>query len=243
MAARASALLRASTGIFAAGLLTLATPASAEGLFEMLFGAFHRQAPPPEAQAYAEPFHDFFRAPDRSRERADSGPASAYCVRTSDGFYFPVQAHAAVSAAQACHTFCPAGHTRLYSGSGIDRAVASDGSRYADLDTAFLYRKELVAGVTCNGRDRFGLAHVDVNTDPTLRPGDIVATRNGLVAVTAMKNKVADFAPLGSDRAVPRNMREKLAGVKIMPTVRGATLVTMSGRAHADENRSAQLSR
>ena len=53
----------------------------------------------------------------------------------------------------------------------------SDGSRYADLDTALLYRKQLVAGSTCNGRDRFGLAHVDVNTDPTLRPGDIVATK------------------------------------------------------------------
>ncbi len=242
MAARASALLRASTGIFAAGLLTLATPASAQGLFEMLFGGFHRQ-PPPEAQAYAEPFHDLFRAPDRSRERADSGPASAYCVRMSDGFYFPVQAHAGVSAAQACHAFCPASRTRLYSGSGIDHAVASDGSRYADLDTALLYRKELVAGSTCNGRDQFGLARIDVKTDPTLRPGDIVATRSGLVAVKAIKNKVADFAPIGSDRAVPRSTREKLAGMKIMPTVRGATPVTMSSRAHADDNRRAQLER
>jgi Protein of unknown function (DUF2865) len=243
MAARASAFLRASTGIFAAGLLTLATPASAQGLFEMLFGGFHRQAPPPEAQAYAEPFHDLFRAPERSRERADNGPASAYCIRMSDGFYFPVQAHAGVSAAQACHAFCPASHTRLYSGSGIDHAVASDGSRYADLDTAFLYRKELVAGSTCNGRDQFGLAHVDVNTDPTLRPGDIVATRGGLVAVKAIKNKVADFAPIGSDRAVLPSTRERLAGTKIMPTVRGATPVTMGGRAPVDENRSAQLSR
>ena len=243
MAARASALLRASTCIFAVWLLTSATPASAQGLFEMLFGGFHRQAPPPEAQAYAEPFHDLFRAPDRPRERADSGPASAYCVRTSDGFYFPVQAHAGVSAAQACQAFCPASHTRLYSGSGIDHAVASDGSRYADLDTALLYRKELVAGSTCNGRDQFGLARIDVNTDPTLRPGDIVATRSGLVAVKAIKNKVADFAPIGSDRAVPRSTREKLAGMKIMPTVRGATPVTMSSRAHADDNRRAQLER
>jgi hypothetical protein len=244
MAARASVLLCASTGIFAAGLLTLATPASAQGLFEMLFGGFHRQAPP-EAQAYAEPFHDFFRTPDRLRERADSGPASAYCVRTSDGFYFPVQAHAGVSAAQACQAFCPASHTRLYSGSGIDHAVASDGSRYADLDTAFLYRKKLVAGSTCNGRDRFGLAHIDVNTDPTLRPGDIVATRGGLVAVKAIKNKVADFAPLAGDRAVPKSTLEKLAGTKIMPTAAPQIApVTMAATGRArDESRSAQLSR
>jgi hypothetical protein len=244
MAARASAFLCASTGILATALLTLATPASAQGLFEMLFGGFHRQAPP-EAQAYAEPFHDFFRAPDRLREHADSGPASAYCVRTSDGFYFPVQAHAGVNAAQACQAFCPASHTRLYSGSGIDHAVASDGSRYADLDTAFLYRKELVAGSTCNGRDRFGLAHIDVNTDPTLRPGDIVATRGGLVAVKTIKNKVADFAPLTGDRAVPQGTREKLAGTKIMPTAAPQIApVTMAATGRArDESHSAQLSR
>jgi hypothetical protein len=244
MTARASALLRASTGIFAAGLLTLATPASAQGLFELLFGGLLQRAPA-EVQSYAEP-NDFFRAPDRSRERAEGGPASAYCVRLSDGFYFPVQANAGISAAQACHAFCPATRTRLYSGSGIDRAVASDGSHYADLDTAFLYRKQLVAGSTCNGRDRFGLAHVQVDSDPTLRPGDIVATRSGLVAVTAVKNRVADFAPLGSDRAVPQSTREKLAGVKIMPTSRNAssaTAMALSESTRSDDNRRAQLSR
>ena len=110
-------------------------------------------------------------------QRAETGPASAYCVRTSDGFYFPVRSQAGLSAADACHAFCPASRTRLYSGGGIDNAVAADGSRYADLDTAFLYRKQLVADATCNGRDRFGLARIDVKTDPTLRPGDIVATR------------------------------------------------------------------
>ncbi len=98
------------------------------------------------------------------------------------------------SARRARRGFIPA--------AAIDHAVASDGSRYADLDTAFLYRKQLVAGCTCNGRDRFGLAHIDVNTDPTLRPGDIVATKTGLVAVTGMKNKVADFAPIDGDRGV-----------------------------------------
>jgi hypothetical protein len=243
MAARASALLRASTGI-AAGLLTLATPASAAGLFEMLFGAFHRHAPH-EAQSYAEPFGGFFRSPERAVSRSD-GPASAYCVRMSDGFYFPVQAHAGVTAAAACQAFCPASQTRLYSGSGIDRAVAEDGSPYTDLDTAYLYRKELVAGATCNGRDRFGLARIDAKTDPTLRPGDIVATESGLVAVTGTKDHVAEFTPVENDRTIPKSTREKLAGVRIMPN-RGAPQiapVSMAATPQArDENHSAQLSR
>ena len=116
-------------------------------------------------------------------------------MRTCDGHFFPVQAHAGLSAADSCHSFCPASQTRLYSGGGIDHAVAADGSRYADLDNAFVYRKQLVAGCTCNGRDPFGLARMDVNSDPTLRPGDVVATKTGLVAFTGMKNKVSPLPP------------------------------------------------
>jgi hypothetical protein len=244
------AIWRVSAGIFAIGLLTLASlaPASAQGIFERIFGGLRHavEAPaglPANIQAFADPFAGTRNAPS---QRADAGPASGYCVRTSDGFYFPVQAHAGVSAADACRTFCPASQTRLYSGSGIDHAFASDGSRYADLDTAFLYRKELVAYATCNGRDAFGLAHVDVNTDPTLRPGDVVATKTGLVAFTGMKNKVADFTPLDSYNGLSKSYRGKLAETKIMPPNPGApnvTPVTLSGRTRADDNRRAQLSR
>jgi len=247
MAARAGALLRASTAVLAAGLLSLATltPASAQGFFERLFGGF-RQHVPRAAQSYADPFADFFHAPDRMA-RSDNGPASAYCVRVSDGFYFPVQAHAGVSAAQACRALCPASQTKLYSGSGIDHAAAADGSRYADLDTAFLYRKELVAGATCNGRNRFGVAPIDVTTDPTLRPGDIVATKGGMVAVTGIKNHVADFTPIDNDRSIPKSTREQLAGVKIMPPNPGAPKIAPMSMAAAprarDANRRAQLSR
>ncbi len=178
-------------------------------------------------------------------QRAETGPATGYCVRTCDGHYFPVQAHAGVRAAEACHSLCPASPTRLYSGA-IDHAVAADGSRYADLDNAFLYRQQLVAGCTCNGSDPFGLARVDVNTDPTLRPGDIVATKAGLVAFTGMKNKVADFTPVDSYRGLAKSARDKLSDVKIMPPNPGApnvTPVTLSGHARADDKRSAQPAR
>jgi len=244
------AILHVSAGVFAAGLLTFASlgPASAQGIFERIFGGLRHavEAPaglPANIQAFADPFAGMRTAPS---QRAEANPASGYCVRTSDGFYFPVQAHAGVSAADACRTFCPASQTRLYSGGSIDHAVASNGSRYTDLDTAFLYRKQLVAGSTCNGRDMFGLARVDVNSDPTLRPGDVVATKTGLVAFTGMKNKVADFTPVDSYRNLSKGARDKLSDIKIMPPNPGApnvTPVTLSGRVRADDNRSAQLSR
>jgi hypothetical protein len=245
------AMLRVSAGVFAAGLLTFASlaPASAQGIFERIFGGLHRavEAPaglPADIRAFADPFAGMRTAPS---QRTEAAPASGYCVRTSDGFYFPVQAHAGVSAADACHTFCPASQTRLYSGGSIDHAVAADGSRYTDLDTAFLYRKQLVAGSTCNGRDAFGLARVDVNTDPTLRPGDVVATKSGLVAFTGMKNKVADFTPVDNYRGLAKSYRDKLSETKIMPPNPGALKVapvTLAPTARArDDNRSAQLSR
>ena len=145
-------------------------------------------------------------------------------MRTCDGHYFPVRAEGNVSAADMCHAFCPGSETRLYSGSSkIDFAVAADGSRYRDLGHAFLYRQRLVAGCTCNGHDPFGLARIDVNTDPTLRPGDVVATKAGLMAFTGRgKDRSADFTPVGADRGLSKSYREKLSEMKIMPPNPGA---------------------
>ena len=132
---------------------------------------------------------------DRLRE-SESGPSKAFCVRTCDGQFFPVDAHPGMSVAEACRAFCPASQTQIYTGGKIDDAVAHDGARYADLPKAFVYRKQLIAGCTCNGRDHFGLAHVDVNADPTLRPGDMVATGNGMLAFTGRPNRTAHFKPV-----------------------------------------------
>jgi len=187
----------AALGIFSLALLTfgLSASAAAQGIFERIFGGL-RQAveaprPPANISAYADPFSSRVNEPPQRAE----APARAFCVRTGDGFYFPVQSRPGLSAAQACNAFCPGSKTALYSGGTIDNAATSDGSRYADLANAFLYRKQLVAGVTCNGRNAFGLAHIDINSDPTLRAGDMVATKTGLMAFTGTTNKVATFAP------------------------------------------------
>jgi hypothetical protein len=49
------------------------------------------------------------------------------------------------------------------------------------LQNAFRYRREIVAGCTCNGKDQLGLAPVKIENDPTLRRGDIVAGSGGLM--------------------------------------------------------------
>jgi hypothetical protein len=122
-----------------------------------------------------------------------------------------------MSAAQACQAFCPASDTRLFAGSNIDYAVARDGSRYAALPNAYVYRRQLVEGCTCNGRDAFGLANIDIANDPTLRRGDVVATSEGLVAYTGDGNRRADFTPVESYAGFSKSYRETLSEIRVTP--------------------------
>ena len=254
MAARgAKTVVQGAAAILGIALLMLSfpQPAGAQDLFERIFGGL-RQAvegtrAPVNISAFADPFpaSGFNRQP----QRAESVPARGFCVRSCDGHFFPVQAHAGMSAAESCHAFCPASQTKVFSGGTIDNSVASDGSRYADTENAFVYRQRIVAGCTCNGHDQFGLARMDIKNDPTLRPGDVVATKSGLVAYTGTKNNVADFTPAANYRGIPKSARDKLSEVKIMPPnpgageVTAATITHVSDRARNDDRRRAQLSR
>jgi hypothetical protein len=98
--------------------------------------------------------------------------------------------------ADTCRAICPHATTKVFFGSEITGAVAQDGQAYTSLQTAFMYRKQLVANCTCNGKDAFGLASFDVKTDPTLRPGDIVSTRDGLMSYTGKSGQAAAFTPV-----------------------------------------------
>ena len=239
--------MRVAAGLVSFGVLALSVPApaSAEGIFESIFGGLRRSVEAPRAptniQSFADPSADagVINVP---AERTAGGPAAAYCVRSCDGSYFPVRAQAGLSAAEACHSFCPGSQTRLYSGSSIDAAVATNGSRYVDLPNAYVYRKQLVAGCTCNGRDAFGLARIDATSDPTLRPGDVVATKNGLVAFAGGKNRTAGFTPVGTYPGLSRSDRNKLSELRIsgpVPTV--PVMVTLPAETRATVGHSAQL--
>ncbi len=248
---------RTWTIVTAAGLTAafamLAAPqtARADGLLETIFGGLSRafQPPPPspdirmQREPATAPFQSRDRSPDRVVEHA-RGPAKVYCVRTCDGQYFPVQPHAGLSAAQACHSFCPASETRLYRGAIIDSAVASDGRRYSELPNAFTYRKHLIAGCTCNGRSAFGLAPINPLNDPTLRPGDVVATDTGLVAYTGSKDGRPDFTPVRDYSQFSKRYREELSTIEVAPnTPRGAPGEFSPAASLAHDNRTAQLER
>jgi hypothetical protein len=248
MRRRGKATAMCAVASLAAAFALFAEPACAQGLFENILSGFRRAfelpSSPANIHAYSEPTIDPLHALNRPPERTvagGTGLATVYCVRTCDGHYFPVQAHAGLSVGQACHAFCPASETRIYHGRTIGTAVARDGRRYADLPTAFAYRKHLVAGCTCNGRDAFGLAHIDPQRDPTLRPGDVVATRDGLVAFTGGKNGNADFTPVQDYSHFSKSYRDKLSAMRIAPPTPGAPGEFTSFAPSASDNRTAQL--
>jgi hypothetical protein len=156
--------------------ITLATspPARAQDFFSALFGAFG--ASPPRVSI---PFGGPGEAAPRPAPRVASGGGTAYCVRTCDGRYFPLSASRGQGRAETCSSLCPASETQVFYGGSIDRAVSRSGKSYSQLPNAFRYRKELTAGCTCNGKDPGGLAHINVEDDPTLRRGDLIAGEDG----------------------------------------------------------------
>lgn len=234
---RGRSVFGTAVALAAALIVAMPQPVTAQGFLESLFGSLEGRRPPapvPQTYAYA-PSGGIpgYIAPSRpaapsagagslgprhsGETSASYGGTTAFCVRTCDGRFFPIQRRAGVSPVELCRSFCPASRTMVFAGSRIDHAVAANGQRYANLDTAFLYRDKVVPGCTCNGRDAFGLARVDIAQDPTLRPGDIVATADGLATYLGAygdKAKTAAFTPIDPSKG---EWARRLAEIKVRP--------------------------
>lgn len=206
----------------ATAVLFAPAPASAEGLFDFLFGGLQRLQREVPANSYADPINGSqpYGGNQQSASRpvmAGSGPA--FCVRTCDGKYFPLM-RGSGSPVQMCQAFCPASATKVYFGSSIDGAYASSGERYAESENAYAYRKALRADCTCNGRDPAGLAPVDITLDTSLRAGDVIATTDGLVAYSGIRvgnNQTAEFTPVASYPGLTAEVRARLGEMKVAP--------------------------
>ena len=206
------ALALAFGALVAASAVTMPQFAHAEGLFDFLFGQDHwtppsqnyQHPPPPDAR----PSHVAPAALGREdvSEGGTTGHSVVFCVRLCDGHHFPMEQMVKGTPAETCRAICPYSKTKVYFGAEIGTSVAQDGQHYVNLDTAFVYRKQLVANCTCNGRDAFGLAPLDVRTDPTLRVGDIVATKDGLASYTGRSGTGAAFTPV-NPATLPNDIR------------------------------------
>jgi hypothetical protein len=188
---------------------------SAEGLLDFFFGSTQKQQH--QTSFFANVFNDNAQPPPPRPIVASSGPG--FCVRSCDGKYFPLMRGAA-SPSQMCQAFCPAGPTKVFFGSSIDSAYAANGERYADSENAFAFRKALRADCTCNGHNPAGLAPVDLALDGSLRPGDVVATTDGLVAYSGIRvgnDQAPDLTPVASFPGLTPEVRARLNDMKVAP--------------------------
>jgi len=186
----------------------------AEGLLDFFFGGSQKQQH--QTSFFTNPFNNDPQPPP-PRPVASSGPG--FCVRSCDGKYFPLMRGAA-SPTQMCQAFCPASPTKVFFGSSIDSAYAPSGERYADSENAFAYRKALRADCTCNGYNPAGLAPVDLALDGSLRPGDVVATTDGLAAYSGIRvgnDQAPDLTPVASFPGLTPEVRARLNAMKVAP--------------------------
>ncbi len=116
---------------------------------------------------------------------APSGTFRTVCVRSCDGYYFPISYSTVPNRfaddQRTCQRECPAAEAQLYTyrnpGEDINQAVSLGGQPYTALPAAFQYRKEFAAACSCR---RPGQSWADAlkNADDstTLESGDIVVT-------------------------------------------------------------------
>ncbi|MGA0564937.1 DUF2865 domain-containing protein [Ancylobacter sp. VNQ12] len=108
------------------------------------------------------------------------------CVRTCDGFFFPVSyaaTPAKFSSDEAqCQRQCPGTEARLFAyrnpGEDIEQAVGTNGQSYMSLPNALLYKKQYVAACSCRPAGMSWAQALTQQDDPTLRKGDIVVTED-----------------------------------------------------------------
>jgi len=167
---------------------------------------------------------------DGTRDSDTSGTYRTLCVRTCDGYYFPISYSAARSQfsndADVCHARCPGTETRLYAvktpGEDGEQSFAADtGEPYTRLPNALRYRHEVVNACTCGRPDpslmpAAALPQEDFNKDGTKKIGDV---RPGLPVPDARPILGEDPETLADMEAdfIPRPIEPPAASVAVTP--------------------------
>jgi hypothetical protein len=121
---------------------------------------------------------------DMVNPEAQSGSFRTVCVRTCDGYYFPISyATSPARFAQdekTCQRMCPAAEAQLFSyrttGEDVTQATSINGQSYSSLPNALKYRQSFDAACSCK---RAGQSWADaLGKDENVEAGDIVVTED-----------------------------------------------------------------
>ena len=113
------------------------------------------------------------------------GTFRTVCVRTCDGFYFPISYSTSPDRFRddelTCQRSCPASEVALYTyhnpGEEMAQAVSLSGRMYSELPTAFQYRKAMTPECSCRRPgESWAQTLKSLGPDDTVAPGDVVVT-------------------------------------------------------------------
>jgi hypothetical protein len=151
------------------------------------------------------------------------GTYRTVCVRTCDGFYFPISYSTSPERfradEQACQRMCPASEVSLYTyhnpGEEMSQATSLNGRRYSELPTAFQYRKAMSPACSCRRPgESWSEALKATGTDTTVAPGDVIVTEQNAKRLSQPRIG-ADGKPIRPD-----------PGTKATPEAAGAMVDT-----------------
>lgn len=146
-----------------------------------------------------------------SGKRTGGGGSLAVCVRTCDGFFFPVNYEGARGSdryTEACQASCPGAETEVYfkpPSADMHSAANAKGRNYTQLPNAFKYRQGLDNTCTCKGTN-------ETWAQALKGAEEIVGTRKTDIVITPEKSdqSVRPTAPGTASRT-----KDKLASADV----------------------------
>lgn len=152
-------------------------PQEKKGFFEMLFGGGRSsEESSGQGETVIEPE---VVEPDGG---ARVSTFRTVCVRTCDGFFFPISYQTTRNAFKRdeaiCQATCPGTEAKLFAygnpGGRMENAADVEGKPYTELENAFRYRKEFVSGCSCKPEGQTWAQALSGVEDKTVKKGDIV---------------------------------------------------------------------
>jgi hypothetical protein len=209
-------------GFLATGLLAAQDARAEDDLFDFLFGpdtpSHHRSSGRSAEPGEAAPRQRGSTPPnmraglrvlriDPNGAGLSAAPSSGgFCVRTCDGYYFPLIPAERATRQKSCEYACPSAPMAIYYGSTIEDARNYRGEKYTSLKTAFSFRDKATPKCACNRPENSQAFFVRIaRSDPTLHSGDIIYDRTGAYVYGGN-----GFTPAAHSALVPGWTRERL---------------------------------
>ncbi len=170
----------------------------------------NESARPPRASAAATRHED---------DGASWGNGTEFCVRTCDGYFFPLIKSAQQTKQASCEYACPSAPVAYYHGSSIETARNLDGEKYTSLPMAFKFREKVSAGCTCHPPEESQQHSLKiVKNDPTAHSGDIVVEQKG-----AFVYQGKQAVPIDRSRQLSASVRQNIHKMTAGPVPAGGT--------------------